>query len=217
MDMSQCKIVIARAHILQTVRVNTAHNIFGSILMTRKITTANGGVSGHNNGQVGFVSFCHDVKQALKETVRYISFVDIRDGNDISLSWNFYNQILLVISVNATDGIHLQRFPRRSEYVMLRAAVMIAGCYDNGHIRVGVMYFHQGIRKHSLNRRGRLRRMIDIATKQEHIWLLLSHYIDHLKKHSHLLLCSVVIVKRMTKMPIACMQYFHSVGYNIVS
>lgn len=28
MDMSQCKIVVARAHILQTVRVNTADNVF---------------------------------------------------------------------------------------------------------------------------------------------------------------------------------------------
>ena len=173
--------------------------------MARKITSANGGVSCHKYGQVGFVSFCHDVKQVLKEAVRHIPFVDIRDGNDIALSWNFYNQILLVISVNATDGIHLQRFPRRSEYVMLRAAVMIARSYDNGHIRVCVMYFHQGIRKHSLNRRRRLWCVIDITTKQEHIGLLLSHYIDHLKKHGHLFLRSVVIVKRMTKMPIACM------------
>ena len=88
---------------------------------------------------------------------------------------------------------------------MLRAAVMIARRYDNSHIRVGVMYLHQGIRKHSLNRRRRLRCVIDIATKQEHIGLLISHYINHLKKHGHLFLRSVVIVKRMTKVPIACM------------
>ena len=173
--------------------------------MARKVAATHGCMSGHNDGQISLVALCCHVKQILKEIVRHIPFADIRNGNDISLTGNVDNQIFKVFGVNVANGIYLQGFPWRFEYIMLCAAIMVACCYDNRHIRVGIMYFDKGIGKHSLNRCRRLRSMINIATKQKYIRLLFVHDFHHLNKHSHLFLCSVVIVKRMTKVPIAGM------------
>ena len=94
--------------------------------MAREVTATHGCMSSHNNGQISLVALSCYVKQILKEIVWHIPFVDIWNGNDISLTRNVDNQIFKVFGVYVANGIYLQGFPWRFEDIMLCAAIMVA-------------------------------------------------------------------------------------------
>ena len=151
--------------------------------MSGKVAATHRGVSREDDRKMLAVPALHLIEQLLVQSFRHVPLIDIGHGDDEPLSGDVDNQLFQMVSIYTADGVNVQCLPRCAENVVLRAAVMIAGCDDDGHSRIGIMNLDECISEHRLYGCRRLRSVVHIATKEKYVGLLFLDNVHHLQEH----------------------------------